>query len=298
MFDLPVSELIILMGVVVLYLAASVFALLQIRPEGLNYHSPLVHLIALAVVLEIVLLILRGTAIRKIPLTDLFESMVMLTVVFGIIYLILGLFIRQVWFSSVMTWVILILVLLTCTIARPAGPPHELATLPWAIAHGMCMILGAAMILIATATAVVYLLGCRRLKHKDVCKVIGVVPNIQKLERINLFTLRAAFVLVTLGIGSGIWGVWRAQETLESEPLKWLFDSKILGVLITWLILALVLLACRLRLIRGKRIAQTTIAAFIWIIFSLVGATILCKTKHDFSRPDLPKKTQSVEMQK
>jgi len=252
-------------------------------------------LFATAVVLEAVILIFRAISIKRVPLTGLFESMIVLTLVLGLIYLVLGMVIRQVWFSTTISWIILILILLTAFIAQPAAEPLSIASTPWAIAHGMAMILGAAMILLATVSAYVYLLGCRRLKQKKISQVLGKVPNIQKLDSVNLVSLKFAFVFITIGLASGIGGVWMEQDSLGGSFPGWLIDSKIIAVGITWLLLGLVLLAYRLRIIKGKRKAQTTIAAFFWILFAFVGAVLLCNTKHDFSSANLRMPVQSSE---
>jgi len=298
MTELPTTELIVFTLIIILNISAALVAFLQLRPEGEKFKLPLTILLSLVIVGAAKILVLRAVAIQAIPLTGLFESMLLLTIILAVIYLILGNIIRQVWFGSVMTWIILILILLTALIAQPATKTLEFAGQPWAIAHALAMILGAAMILLAAVTAYIYLLGCRRLKHKQITKVIGVVPNIQILERINLFSLKAAFIFVTLGAAGGIAGAWMEREMLGTNVLRWLIDSKILGVLITWVLLVVVLGAHGLRLIRGKRTAQTTIVAFVWILFALVGCAILCKTKHDFIIPGSPTQAQTRKIDK
>ena len=295
MFELPVIEIVIFVAVILLYLGAAVLGSLQLRPGGDRYKPALTHLFALAVVLEAVMLIFRAISIGRVPLTGLFESMIVLTLVLGLIYLVLGMVIRQVWFSTTVAWIILILILLTAIIAQPAAEPLPIAAKPWAIVHGMAMILGAAMILLATVSAYVYLLGCRRLKQKKISQVLGKVPNIQKLDSVNLLSLKFAFVFITIGLASGIGGVWMERESLGGSVPGWLIDSKIIAVGITWLLLGLVLLAYRLRIIKGRRKAQTTILAFFLILFAFVGAVLLCNTKHDFSSANLRMQVQSSE---
>jgi len=286
MGELPTTELVVYALVVGFCAAGAVVGVLQLGARGERYRGLLPHVLALAVVLEVVLLVMRGIAIGMAPLTGLFESMLVLSLVLGLIYLVLGVVIRQVWFGSVMAWLVLILVLLTGLVAAPASRPVAIAARPWAIVHGLAMVLGAAMILLAAVTAWVYLLGCRRLKQRQVTKVLGVVPNIQKLERINLFSLKCAFVLVTIGFAGGVGGAWMGREVLGADFLRWLFDSKILAVGITWLLLAAVLIAHGVGWVRGKRTAQVTLVAFFWILFALVGTAVLCDTKHDFSGGD------------
>ena len=296
MFELPAIELIIFIFVILLYLTAAVLAVCQIRPGGRQHQTILTHFFALAVVAEAVILILRALAIKAFPLTGLFESMLVLTLVMGLLYLAFGIVIRQVWFGSVMSWLILLMIVLTAFVAHPAVEPQKIASEPWAVAHGLTMILGAAMVLLAVVTAYVYLLGSRRLKQKQIVKVIGMVPNIQKLQRINLSALKAAFVFFTFGLSSGIIGVLLRAEFLGKTSVLWLVDSKIIGITIVWIILGIVIVLHWLRLIKGKRIAYATVIMFVWIVFAFVGAHIFCDTKHKFSAQDAPDPTPAREL--
>ncbi len=282
MFQLPTTELVVFVAVAVLYFAAAVAATRQIRAGNKERQAILAHLFALGAVGEAVILIFRAVAIRAIPLTGLFESMIVLTLVLGLLYLVFGIVIRQIWFSCVMSWLILLMIILTALVAKPAVRPQQIATEPWVVAHALAMILGAAMLLLAGVAAYLYLLGSRRLKGKQITKVLGTVPNIQKLARIDVWALKAAFLLFTVGLVSGIVGVFFKAGVLGASPARWLVDSKIIGMVIVWIVLAAIMVLRRLHLIRGKRIAYATIVALIWIVFAFVGAHLLCRTKHEF----------------
>ena len=124
------------------------------------------------------MLVFRAAEIKAIPLTGLFESMIVLTIVFGLVYLFLSLAIRQVWFGSIMAWAILAMILLTGIVAKPASEPLAIAATPWAIVHGIMMVLSGASIAFATASALLYLLSNRKLKQKRLTQVLGRVPNL------------------------------------------------------------------------------------------------------------------------
>lgn len=286
MFDLPITELIVFAAVMVLYLAAAVVVIGLIRAGVKERQTILAHLFALAVVGEAVILIFRAIAIKGIPLTGLFESMIVLTLVLGLLYLVFGIVIRQIWFSAVMSWLILLMIVLTAIVAKPAAKPQPIASEPWVVAHALAMILGAAMLLLAGVAAYLYLLGSRRLKHKQIDKVIGVVPNIQKLQRINLLALKAAFIFFTFGLVTGIVGVAVKGEDLGGNALRWLVDSKVISIIIVWVTLGVIMVLRWVRLIRGKRVAHATIVALIWLVFAFIGAHILCSTKHEFAADD------------
>ena len=78
-----------------------------------------------------------------------------------------------------MVWVILAIILMAGTVAKPASEPHAVAATPWAIAHAIAMILGGAAIMFATASAILYLFGSYKLKHKKVLQVLLVLQEIK-----------------------------------------------------------------------------------------------------------------------
>ena len=283
MLELPTKEIIIFASVVILYLAAAIVAIVQLRSGGERYRRVLLPIVCLAVCLESILLIFRAVTIKAVPLTGLFESMIVLTIVFGLAFLFFSIGIRQVWFGFVMVWVILIMILLGGIVAKPASEPSPVAATPWAIVHGIAMVLSGALIMFATTTAFLYLLGARGLKQKKVMKVLGRVPNIEKLKRFNMLGLKACFVLMTFGLATGFGLTMVNQMSI----LDWLMDAKIVLIIASWILLAIVLILHRLVVLKDKTIAYITMAAFFLIIFAIIGTAVLCGTKHDFTQSEV-----------
>ena len=283
MSALPVPERIIFVLALLLSLAAGTVGVLELFGRGAKYRRLLGPLVSLVVTLLAVILVFRAAAIKAVPLTGLFESMIVLTIVFGLIYLFLSIAMEQVWFGSVMVWVIVVMVLLAGVVARPASEPHEAAVTPWAIAHGIAMVLAGAAIAFATACAFLCLLGRRRLKQKKVMDVLGKVPNIEKLMRFNLSALRVCFVMLTLGLASGI-GLAAVKSTaLGMGVVDWLTDPKIVLIIITWILLAVTLIAHRTGALKDRTVAYVTMVASLLLLYAIVGSAVICKSKHDFS---------------
>jgi ABC-type uncharacterized transport system permease subunit len=240
-------------------------------------------LISLGICLAAVLLVLRAAAISAFPLTGLFESMVVLTLVVGLIYLFFGLVIHQVWFHSLMVWIILGMAILATVVASPPSEPQELAATPWAITHGISMILAGVFMTLAAASALLYLAGSRALKNKRLSSVLGRIPNIEYLCRINAFGLKAAFVLLTFGAAAGYGMAAAGAATLEIPVLRWLGDAKTVLILAVWVVLALILLGRHFRVLKHRTVAYVTTVAFLIIIFAIMGTSVFCGTVHDFS---------------
>ncbi len=281
MLSLPIPELIIFLFVLALYLAASIVGILQLRDRGEKHKRLLLPLVCLAITLEAVLLIFRAVAIKAVPLTGVFESMIVLTIVFGLIYLFVGIAIQQVWFGSVMVWVILGLIILAAIVAKPASEAHIAASTPWAIVHGFTMNLSGAAAMLATASSMLYLLGRKKLKQKKVLQVLGKVPNLEKLERMNIFGLKACFVLMTFGFTSGI-GLAATSSSLNMTVSDWLTDPKIVLIALVWLLLGLIMVLWHTVKLREKIIAYVTLVTFALILFAVVGTSVFCGSGHDF----------------
>jgi ABC-type uncharacterized transport system permease subunit len=139
------------------------------------------------------------------------------------------------------------------------------------------MVLAGAAAMLATASAVLYLLARRKLKRKDLLGVLGKVPNIEKLEHMNLFGLKLCFILLTFGLVSGI-GL-SVSHKLTSRA--WLTDPKIVLIEIVWLLLGVILVLWKTIKLKEKTIAHVTIVAFALLLFAVVGTSVFCGTGHD-----------------
>jgi len=292
MFDLPLPEMALFILVVVICFAASVVGILQLLRQCEKLRRSLLALVSLAITLEAVILIFRAIAIKAVPLTGLFESMIVLSIVFGLTYLFLSIAIHKVWFSSVMAWVMLLLVLMAGIVAEPASQAHAAASTPWAIAHAIAMILGGSSAMLATASAVLYLFAERKLKQKNLLHVLGKVPNIEKLEHMNLLGLKSCFILMTFGLASGI-GLAATSASLNMTAIDWLTDSKIILITIVWLLLGTIMVLLKTAKLKKKMIAHVTLVAFALILFAVVGTSVFCGTGHNFAASDLEASEQT-----
>ena len=283
MFDLSALEAILLVLIVAVHAAAGTLAALQLLRKHGEHESLLVSCILAAVVLDGALLVLRGISIHAVPLTGLFDSLILLALVFGVLYLLMKPTISQVWFGSVMVWTILGMVLAAALVARPASRPQDVARTPWAVAHASFMILATASIVFAAANSALYLLGRYRLKHKAVSQVLGRIPNMETLARMNHLGVRIGFVLLTVGIVSGL-----GLSSLDIGIARWLADSKVICIIGAWGLLGVTVILDRFGLLSIKVRAYVTIAAFGLILVAIIGVTVAGATRHRFSMADPP----------
>lgn len=280
MLDLSASETIVFALIVLADAVAAVLCALQLLKRPGRYGALLMPLVLAAVLLDAALLGLRGVSIKAVPLTGLFDSLILLALVFGVLYLLLRFAVDQVWFGAVMVWVILGIVLMAALVAEPASRVHEVAGTPWAVAHASAMILAAASVLFAAANSALYLLGSYRLKHKGIMQVLGRMPSMETLGRMNGLGVRIGFVLLTLGVISGL----GLASLVGPGVAKWLADGKVVCIIGAWGLLGAALILDSLHLLKAKTRAYMTIAAFGLILLAIIGVTIAGVTQHEFSR--------------
>ena len=125
-------------------------------------------------------------------------------------------------------------------------------------------------------------------------KVFGRVPNIEQLKRLNLFGLKGCFVLMTFGLASGFGLAMVRATAIQISIVDWLTDSKIVLIIASWMLLAIILILRHLVVLKDKAIAYITMLVFFLILFAIVGTAVFCSTKHDFSRSN----TKTVELRK
>ena len=182
MVHLPVPELVLFLSAGVLCAGAALIGYMQLRPTGQSYPRLLMPLICLATCLEVIILVMRAVEAQAVPLTGLFESMLVLIIVFNLLYILLSIAVTQIWFSSVMVWMILGLALLTGMVAEPASSSAKVEVTPWVVFHSIAMVISTAFITFSMVAGSLFLVTSNRLKHKKVMKVLGRVPSIQWLQ--------------------------------------------------------------------------------------------------------------------
>lgn len=291
MLELSLAEKCVFAAALLTYLLSTIAAVRQLSKKGNRSRRMLHTMVAIGLLFELSILVIRAISIKAIPMTGLFESMVVITLIFGLTFLFLSSVIRQVWFSSVMVWIISAMAVLSATVATPASKPIAIAQTPWAILHGSLMLFSVVSLAIACAGAMLFLLSRRSLKQKRIMRLLGKMPNIEKLERINLLALKTSFIFMTCGLISGFVVAAVQSDSLGIEVYQWFFDAKIVLMSVSWMLVGSIFILRSVFAMKSRAVAQITIIAFLLILFAVVGTAVFCGTAHDFSGD----KTETVE---
>tara|TARA_B100000029_G_scaffold381923_1_gene377100 strand:- start:153 stop:1025 length:873 start_codon:yes stop_codon:yes gene_type:complete len=150
---------------------------------------------------------------------------------------------------------------------------EEAARNGWAMLHVSSLVLGAAGVLIGTVLSLMYLWQHRRLRHKSMAAGGLSLPSLERLARMNWWSVMVSVPLLTIGMGTGLVlllsGTAKTPELSLSDPvvvangLSWLGLVGLFG----WLLLR--------PTATGKQVAWRTLLACGFLLVTVVGLSVL-----------------------
>ena len=175
---------------------------------------------------------------------------------------------------------VLILVSVACLVSSEksavnANDPEmvEAADRGWAMLHASLLVFGMAGVLSGLVLGMMYLVQHRRLKHKHAGRQGLMLPSLERLARLNWWSVILSFPLLTLGMGAGV--ILGLMSRSSPKPVT--FNDPIVIISgIVWLVMV-VFFVWLLQTHRpvGKQIAWMTIWAFGFLLITLIGLQIL-----------------------
>lgn len=148
---------------------------------------------------------------------------------------------------------------------------------PWLPIHVTLAFLGNAAFGLACLVSLLYLWQERQLKHHSVGRFLRRLPPLETLDDVNFRFLTWGFVLLTLGILSGV--LWAEL----SFGRMWSWEPRTTWTTIIWFLYA-VLLHGRVTVgWGGRRAAALTIVGFGVVFVSFVGVNVLAPGRHAVS---------------
>ena len=147
----------------------------------------------------------------------------------------------------------------TLSAARPDG---------WFLFHTTVSTIGMAFLSVSFAMSVIYLVQDRVLKSKKAFKLLERLPSLQKSDQIGFAALTFGFILLTMGIGTGV-----VVNSAVHERLVVLGPKQVFPVL-AWLVFASILVLRPMVGFRGRKSAYLTIAGFGLGLATMIGMTL------------------------
>ena len=158
-----------------------------------------------------------------------------------------------------------------------AAPPFQRteALKYWAIVHGVSLLLGTVAVTLGFAAGLMYLVQSYRLKQKLAPRPGFKLPSLEWLQRFNERALVISSLLLLAGIAAGT--VWNVVK--QSAGVPWTDRVVVIsGLLVVWLIAALVFNGFYRPARQGRKVAYLTVARFVVVM--LVLAIVLTSSQH------------------
>lgn len=148
---------------------------------------------------------------------------------------------------------------------------------PWLPIHVTLAFLGNAAFGLACLVSSLYLWQERQLKSHHVGRFLRRLPPLETLDAVNFKFLTWGFVLLTLGILSGV--LWAEL----SFGRLWSWEPRTIWTSVIWMIYAFLLHGRVTVGWGGRRAARLTIVGFGVLLLSFVGVNVLAPGRHALS---------------
>jgi len=230
------------------------------RPAGFNFIA-----IALGFIFQTAFLTVRGQAVGRCPLTNLFEVFIFLAWSVSLIYLLIGPAYRLSLMGAFTAP--LVFALQTFALLAPIDRPRVLTLKPspWLELHASVSLVAYGAFALACIAGVMYLVQERQLKRRRINSLFYHFPPLTDLFAAITRLVWLGIILLTVGLVAGFF---------TGQPLPVLHIAWSLGV---WGFYALILMARHLRSTAPRAIATLCIVAFSAALTLLWGITFVSR---------------------
>ncbi|QDU60988.1 Cytochrome c biogenesis protein CcsA [Planctomycetes bacterium Pan216] len=198
----------------------------------------------------------------RLPINSQFTTLITVSWLISLIYIYLLLHDRRLVAGIFILPVSIGLCLYAATLSPRGTPQQGEGNRLIGVTHGILLLVGTALVIIAFVAALMYLVKYRQLKSGRIRSSLR-LPSLEKIDRMHGTVVYLAWPLLTLGIGLG----------LSLRQLH-LLDPKVLTTILAWGVFTF-LVHCRYRPEnRGRKLALLTIVAFVVVLVSVLGDPI------------------------
>ncbi|HUG90421.1 MAG TPA: cytochrome c biogenesis protein CcsA [Planctomycetaceae bacterium] len=160
-------------------------------------------------------------------------------------------------------------------IVRDTPEMREVAGRAWAMLHATLLVFGIAAAIFGLVLSLMYLVQHHRLRHKHARNEGLILPNLERLARLNNWAVVLSVPLLTLGLLTGVVLGWLARKGSESLSFS---DPVVVGSAVAWLVLVAFFVwfaGTPARRTSGRQVAWLTVMAFGFLLVTLIGLQVL-----------------------
>jgi HemX protein len=226
------------------------------RPGRFNFFA-----IAAGFILQTAFLSMRGQAVGRCPLTNLFEVLIFLAWSIALIYMLIGPAYRLSLMGAFTAPLVLLLQGFALIAPIDIRHPVKIPANSWLEFHASMSMVAYGAFALACIAGVMYLVQERQLKTHQLHSIFYHLPPLSDLFAAITRLLWWGFALYTVGLGSGFF---------VGQPLP---KAQVVCALGVWLLYGAILQGRHLRWFAPKRVAALCIIAFSAALTLLWGIT-------------------------
>ena len=217
-------------------------------------------------------MVLRGLKSNHCPITNLYEITVFVSWTIVGIYLLVGVWSRLRFlgaFASPLLFCIGVFALMPALDPQHGARPE--AANVWTSLHAALMALAYGAFGLSSVAALMFLTQEHNLKFNKLRALLSRLPSMQRLEMVVSRLLTSGFVLLTIGLAIGAYGLSHVATAAQPHSI----DPKIIWSVLVWfLYLGLVLMHWKFAQ-GGRRLALGAIGSFVFVLLTFWGSNLL-----------------------
>jgi HemX protein len=218
-------------------------------------------IIGLGFILQTAFLSIRGHALGRCPLSNLFEVFVFVAWSVALFYMVVGPAYRLSLMGAFTAPLVVLLQGFALAAAIDKPHPEKMPANPWLEFHGSISLVAYGAFALACIAGVMFLIQERQLKTHQLRSIFYHLPPLTDLFAAITRLLWWGFALYTLGLISGFF---------VGQPLPW---TQIVCAVGVWILYAAILQGRHLRRLAPKRVAALCIIGFTAALTLLWGIT-------------------------
>jgi len=250
------------------YAVSCVLTLRRLRAGGsgatlqrLNYAA-----MAAGFALHTLFLYLRGQAVGRCPLTNLFETQAFIAWAAVLFFLLIGPSYRISFLGAFTAPLVLLICLAALMLPVDVVQPQPAMRSAWVEFHAAIAILASGAFALAFVTGAMYLHQERQLKRRQLSSSFLLLPSIEQLDLIHYRLLIMGFAMLTVGMIGGL---------VSYHIVGHWTTPKIIWAVSVWILYGALVLARGLWTLRGRKVALASMMSFVFMLAGFWGVSLL-----------------------
>ncbi len=259
-----------------LYLVSLIYYLSYFKKKSEQVASRIKIWIGTASFFHSVYLIALSLKLGHLPVGDVFEVLTTSAWFFVLVYVVLERRLNELTMGVFFLPIVIVLQCIANIFLDVNKPLASVLTNMLYEVHVALMIFAYAAFAISFITSVMYILLSREMQSKKLGIFFERLPSLEFFDKLSNQAVNIGLVLVTVGIGLGIYmgiNVWEG---------RWALDPKLLAVVISWGIYLVHFVTRKSIGWQGRRAAIVSVIGFNWLLFSFLIVSVFFSTFHNF----------------